>query len=103
MARARIDEGALAHQLTGERANWRFRSSLDPARQLGAADLEVAPVQPPGKPNPPKLDMENQVWRQLWRALERSDIAVFVLDARLPYFHFQQAMWDYVTKVRLGQ
>jgi ribosome biogenesis GTPase A len=40
------------------------------------------------------------VWRQLWRALERSDIAVFVLDSRIPWFHFQQAMWDYVTKVR---
>ena len=40
-----------------------------------------------------------EVWRQLWRAVERSDIAVFVLDSRLPFFHFQQAMWDYVTKV----
>jgi ribosome biogenesis GTPase A len=39
-----------------------------------------------------------EVWRQLWRAIERSDLAVFVLDARLPFFHFQQAMWDYVTK-----
>ena len=39
-----------------------------------------------------------EVWRQLWRAVERSDLAVFVLDARLPFFHFQQAMWDYVTR-----
>ena len=39
-----------------------------------------------------------EVWRQLWRAVERSDIAVFVLDARLPLFHFQEAMWHYVTQ-----
>ena len=39
-----------------------------------------------------------EVWRQLWRAVERSDLAVFVVDSRMPLFHFQEAMWDYVTK-----
>jgi len=39
-----------------------------------------------------------EVWRQLWRALERSDIAVIVLDARCPLFHFPEAIYSYITQ-----
>lgn len=39
-----------------------------------------------------------QVWRQLWRTIEKSDIVVLVLDARFPLLHFSHALYDYVCK-----
>mmetsp|Transcript_58522 Transcript_58522/g.137783 ORF Transcript_58522/g.137783 Transcript_58522/m.137783 type:complete len:555 (-) Transcript_58522:385-2049(-) len=39
-----------------------------------------------------------EVWRQLWRALERADVAVFVLDARIPLFHLSQAVLQHTTQ-----
>lgn len=36
----------------------------------------------------PKLDF----WRQLWRVLERSDVAVMIVDARNPLLHFSEAL-----------
>jgi hypothetical protein len=31
-------------------------------------------------------------WRQLWRVLERSDVAVMIVDARNPLLHFSEAL-----------
>ncbi|KXZ49319.1 hypothetical protein GPECTOR_22g913 [Gonium pectorale] len=40
----------------------------------------------------PKLDF----WRQLWRVLERSDVAVMIVDARNPLLHFSDALAHHV-------
>ena len=37
-----------------------------------------------------------EVWRQLWRVAERSDILVIVVDARFPLFHFPDAIYNWV-------
>ncbi|CAE8593739.1 unnamed protein product [Polarella glacialis] len=43
-----------------------------------------------------------EVWRQIWRsAFERADIVIIVLDARIPLFHFSQAVFDHVRKTLL--
>ncbi|KAI9322114.1 hypothetical protein BX666DRAFT_1891772 [Dichotomocladium elegans] len=39
-----------------------------------------------------------EVWRQLWRVLEISDIILVVMDIRHPLLHFPRALYDYVTK-----
>ena len=39
-----------------------------------------------------------QVWRQLWRTIEKSDIIVLVVDARFPILHFSMALYQYVTQ-----
>ena len=35
----------------------------------------------------PAFEQNIEVWRQLWRVLERSDVAVVVVDARNPMLH----------------
>ncbi|KAI9495366.1 hypothetical protein BDB00DRAFT_870516 [Zychaea mexicana] len=39
-----------------------------------------------------------EVWRQLWRVLEISDIVLVVMDIRHPLLHFPRALYEYVTK-----
>lgn len=38
-----------------------------------------------------------EVWRQVWRtAFERADIVAIILDARIPLFHFSEAMFQHI-------
>ncbi|KAI8378996.1 hypothetical protein BD560DRAFT_389221 [Blakeslea trispora] len=39
-----------------------------------------------------------EVWRQLWRVLEISDIVVLVMDIRNPMLHFPPSLYQYVTQ-----
>ncbi|KAG0187889.1 Guanine nucleotide-binding-like protein 1 [Apophysomyces sp. BC1034] len=39
-----------------------------------------------------------EVWRQLWRVLEISDIILVVMDIRHPLLHFPRALYEYVVK-----
>jgi len=47
---------------------------------------------------PPAFEQNIQVWRQLWRVLERSDVAVIVLDARCPLLHLPPALVFHVRR-----
>ncbi|KAJ3194599.1 Guanine nucleotide-binding-like protein 1 [Irineochytrium annulatum] len=38
-----------------------------------------------------------EVWRQLWRVVEISDIILFVVDSRHPILHFPPTLYDYVV------
>jgi hypothetical protein len=38
-----------------------------------------------------------EVWRQLWRVCEMSEILVVVVDVRHPLIHFPRSLYDYVT------
>jgi predicted GTPase len=38
-----------------------------------------------------------EVWRQLWRVAERSDVVVIMADARHPLFNFPPSLYDYVN------
>eukprot|EP00440_Ansanella_granifera_P075069 gb/GFBE01081469.1/.p1 GENE.gb/GFBE01081469.1/~~gb/GFBE01081469.1/.p1 ORF type:complete len:685 (+),score=150.52 gb/GFBE01081469.1/:1-2055(+) len=47
---------------------------------------------------PPAYETNLQVWRQLWRVLERCHVAVVVLDARHPLLHLPPALVYHVSK-----
>ncbi|KAJ3107516.1 Guanine nucleotide-binding-like protein 1 [Phlyctochytrium bullatum] len=38
-----------------------------------------------------------EVWRQLWRVVEISDIVLFVVDSRHPILHFPPSLYDYIV------
>ncbi|KAI9364639.1 hypothetical protein BD770DRAFT_313755 [Pilaira anomala] len=38
-----------------------------------------------------------EVWRQLWRVLEISDVILIVMDIRNPLLHFPRSLYKYVT------
>lgn len=40
-----------------------------------------------------------QVWRQLWRVLERATSVVLVVDIRNPLLHIPPSLYDYVVNV----
>jgi len=47
---------------------------------------------------PPAYEQNLQVWRQLWRVLERCDVAVVVIDARHPLLHLPPALIYHVSR-----
>jgi hypothetical protein len=46
----------------------------------------------------PVFEQNLQVWRQLWRVLERVDVVVVVLDARHPLLHLPPALYLHITQ-----
>ena len=51
-----------------------------------------------GKGYAPAFEQNIEVWRQLWRVLERADVAVLVVDARHPLLHTPPALYAHVTR-----
>lgn len=47
---------------------------------------------------PPAFEQNLQVWRQLWRVLERCDVAVVVADVRHPLLHLPPALVYHVSR-----
>ncbi len=39
-----------------------------------------------------------EVWRQLWRVLERSNLLVLLMDSRCPYLHFHATLYYYIRR-----
>ncbi|KAI8973520.1 P-loop containing nucleoside triphosphate hydrolase protein [Mycotypha africana] len=39
-----------------------------------------------------------EVWRQLWRVLEISDVLLIVMDIRNPLLHFSRSLYHYITQ-----
>jgi GTP-binding protein EngB required for normal cell division len=46
----------------------------------------------------PAFEQNIEVWRQLWRVLERADVAVLVVDARHPLLHVPPALYAHVAR-----
>lgn len=44
------------------------------------------------------FELNLETWRQLWRVLEMSDIALLIVDIRFPMHHFSPALYNHVTK-----
>lgn len=40
-----------------------------------------------------------EVWRQLWRVLELSDMFLLIADMRHPLFHFPTSLYEYITEI----
>lgn len=47
---------------------------------------------------PPAFEKNIQVWRQLWRVLERCDVAAVVVDVRHPLLHLPPALVFHVSR-----
>jgi len=39
-----------------------------------------------------------EVWRQLWRAIEKSDVVVIIVDIRNPLLHIPMALYQYIVQ-----
>jgi large subunit GTPase 1 len=44
-----------------------------------------------------------EVWRQLWRVIERADLLLQIVDARNPYFYYSQDLEKYIKEVDGGK
>lgn len=40
-----------------------------------------------------------EVWRQLWRVIEKSDFLLQIVDARNPYFFFSEDLEKYIKEI----
>ncbi|CAM9322920.1 unnamed protein product [Chrysoparadoxa australica] len=58
------------------------------AQEEQREDLKVTP-----------FEKNLEVWRQLWRVLERSDIILQIVDARNPLFYFSRDLMDYAASL----
>jgi large subunit GTPase 1 len=67
--------------------DWRRRLAMKEAA-LGGTGMVCSP-----------FEKNLQVWRQLWRVLERSDVLVQVVDARNPLFYRSEDLEAYVREV----
>jgi len=45
-------------------------------------------------------ELNLDVWRQLWRCIERSHMVMIVADARFPLFHFPTALYKYLKQLK---
>jgi large subunit GTPase 1 len=66
-------------------------SFLQWRRELAAAEASLTGM----KLTP--FEKNINVWRQLWRVIERSDIVIQVVDARNPLFYFSADLGQYVA------
>ena len=48
---------------------------------------------------PPPFSPFEQVWRQLWRVLERCHVACMLADSRFPLLHFNLALLEACQKM----
>lgn len=51
-----------------------------------------------GGPMMTPFEKNIEVWRQLWRVVERSDVVVQIVDARNPLLYYCEDMFRYVTR-----
>lgn len=82
--------------------DWRRRLAATEERVMAAQEEEAARkgialsggmAGQAARMTPYEKNME--VWRQLWRVVERSDVLVQVVDARQPLFYYSQELHDY--------
>lgn len=78
-----ISSGRLHHRETETFKNW-------------MADVQKLILERGGYP--PAYETNLQVWRQLWRVLERCHVAVVVLDVRHPLLHLPPALVYHVRR-----
>jgi large subunit GTPase 1 len=40
-----------------------------------------------------------EVWKQLWRVIEKSDLLLQIVDARIPHFFYSEDLEKYISEV----
>ncbi|KAJ3344341.1 Guanine nucleotide-binding-like protein 1 [Gonapodya sp. JEL0774] len=81
-----------------KRPSWSYEDSVDQLEereklyfQTWLTDLEGLHLELP------YFEQNLEVWRQLWRVLELSDIVIVLVDIRHPLFHFNPSLYDHVV------
>lgn len=72
---------------------WRRRIALTEEAILSSQESQMTKNGPEVRTTPFEKNLE--VWRQLWRVVERSDVLVQVVDARQPLFYHSDQLHDY--------
>ena len=70
--------------------SWRRRLALTEEKVWAIQEHQVSSD---ARVTPYEKNLE--VWRQLWRVVERSDVLVQVVDARQPLFYYSQQLHEY--------
>jgi len=98
-----FDTSKLARRLMPKRPVWSYDTSSGRLhhREVTAFkqwldDVREIIMQRGGYP--PAFEQNLQVWRQLWRVLERCDVAVIIVDVRHPLMHLPPALVYHVSK-----
>jgi len=98
-----FDVSRSSRHLMPRRPNWNFELSSGRLHfreaqgfQTWLADVRDRIAERGGYP--PVFEQNLQVWRQLWRVLERCDVAVAIVDARHPLLHLPPALVFHVTR-----
>lgn len=83
-----------AHELLANEAEqflkWR--------RAIASIEEENSIASTIGGPMMTPFEKNIEVWRQLWRVVERSDVVAQIVDARNPLLYYCEDMYRYVTK-----
>ncbi|KAI0031419.1 hypothetical protein K488DRAFT_52165 [Vararia minispora EC-137] len=76
----------------GEEARMHKQAGLqDGGQNTTSSTAEVMPL------SPTAFERNLEVWRQLWRVLELSDILLVLLDSRCPLLHFPPSLQTYLS------
>lgn len=75
---------------TDEFLKWRRRIATTEEEHSLAATI--------GGPMMTPFEKNLEVWRQLWRVVERSDVIIQIVDARNPLLYYCEDMYRYVTE-----
>lgn len=67
-------------------------------RRIASVEEENSMSSTIGGPMMTPFEKNLEVWRQLWRVVERSDVVVQIVDARNPLLYYCEDMYRYVTK-----
>lgn len=67
-------------------------------RKIASMEEENRLASTIGGPMMTPFEKNIEVWRQLWRVVERSDVVIQIVDARNPLLYYCQDMYRYVTK-----
>jgi large subunit GTPase 1 len=87
------DKGTSAEELNSREKT----SFLDWRRKIAIMEDE----KPEEAVTPFEKNLE--VWRQLWRVIERSNVVVQIVDSRNPLFYRSEDLEAYVEEVHMGQ
>ena len=81
-----------------KRPAWTYQMSQAEIDARETKEFEAWVAAMDADPNVNHFEHNLEVWRQLWRCLEISDVVMIVIDVRFVPVYFPQALYDHVTQ-----
>ncbi|KAL0569500.1 hypothetical protein V5O48_012468 [Marasmius crinis-equi] len=79
-------------------AKWQISLEEDTQSQSEGDDAAATEQNPSMPPSPTRFERNLEVWRQLWRVTEISQIILVLLDSRCPLVHLPPSLVHYLSK-----